>query len=93
MGGSDIRVTPSALSAAGAGVSAEAARVRETAAVLEGPAAGYVGEWNCGQALTQAELLTSQTVLESAAGLLALAQALEQASGTYARADVSAVPR
>ncbi len=92
MGASDIRVTPSELSAAGAAVRGEAGRVREAAAALDGPAAAYVGEWNCGQALTRAELLTSQTVLESVAGLTALAQALEQASGTYSRADAVAVP-
>jgi hypothetical protein len=91
-GGTDIKVTPSALGAAAVVVRDVGERLRESAETAAVPGASMVGDPACGQALANAERLLQQALLASAAGVLSLSRALNEAGDTYSLAEASAVP-
>jgi hypothetical protein len=94
-GSTDIKVTPAALGAAAVVVRDVGERVRESAETAAGRGADLlelVGDPACGQALANAERLLQQALLASAAGVLSLSRALNEAGDTYSLAEASAVP-
>lgn len=91
-GGTDIKVSPSALGAAAVVVRDVGERVRESAEMAAAPGVSLVGDPACSQALVSAERLLQQALLASAAGVLSLSRALNEAGDTYSLAEASAVP-